>query len=173
MNQSGSVPHLGREVFDMLSTEKQITQISIETTYLMTETTKLMQKGISAFTGLDSTLSFVTLRDTGTLKLKPFYSRDSVAISTRNGKVQISPEKYMETIEAFKPDIFHTLCDGDTSEESGNKRNTNAIQRTESFFKECAEKYMTMTSLSDSMLIGKQIFHILTSDVDFKFQFCF
>lgn len=154
MNQSGSIPHLSREVFDMLSTEQQIAQISIETTYVMTEVTKLMQKGISAFTGLDSTLSFATLRDTGTSK-QPFYSRNSVAITTRNGKVQINPQKYMETIEAFKPDMFHTLCDGDTDEESGNKRNNNAIQRTEAFFKECAESYKTMTSLSDSMLIGK------------------
>lgn len=157
MNQSGSIPHLSREVFDMVTTEQQIAQISIETTYSMTEVTKLMGKGICTFAGLDSTLSFATLRDTGTER-QPFYSRDSVAITTRNGKIQINPEKYMETIEAFKPDIFYTLCDGDTNEESGNKRNNNAIQRTEAFFKECAERYKTIESLSDSMLIGKKYF---------------
>lgn len=124
----------------------------------MSEATKLMDKGISTFTGLDSTLNFVTLRDTGSSK-EPFYSRDSVAISTRNGRVQINPKKYMEIIDAFKPDMFHTLCDGNTNEESGNKRNTNAIQRTESFFKECAEIYKTRTSMLNSMLIGKSIIH--------------
>lgn len=154
LNQAGSIPHISREVFDMMATEQQIAQISVETTYLMTEPTKLMQKGISSFAGLDSTLSFVTLRDTG-ISNQTLYSRDSVPIFTRNGKVHICPKKYMETIEAFKPDMFHTLCDGGTNEESGNKRNTNAIQRTESFFKECVEKYKMMTSLSDSMLIGE------------------
>lgn len=153
-NQAGSIPHLSREIFDMLSTEKQIMQISIETTYAMAEATKLMQKGISAFTGLDSTLNFAALKDTGTSN-QLFHSRDSVAIVTRNGKVNINPQTYMEIIEAFKPDMFHTLCDGHTNEESGNKRNTNAAHRTEAFFKECAQIYKTMTSLSDSMLIGK------------------
>lgn len=63
--------------------------------------------------------------------------------------------RYMEIIETFKPDLFHTLCDGDTNELSGNKRIFNAVNRTESFFRSCAQLYQTTSSLADSMLIGK------------------
>lgn len=145
---------MSREIFDMLSTEKQAIQISIETTYYMTEGVKLLQKGITGFVGLDPKLSFVTLRDTSESR-PSYYSRDSVAISTRNGKVPITPDKYMDIIAAFNPDLFHTLCDGDTNELSGNKRNTNAINRSETFFKQCAERYKVLTALSDSLMIGK------------------
>lgn len=138
----------------MLTTEKQGIQVSIETTSGLFEAVNLSQKGVAAFSGLDHTFSFVTLKDTG-MTTQSHYSRDSVAILSRSGKVAITSGKYMNIIEAFKPDFFHTLCDGDTSYECGNKRNYNAVTRTDTFFKECAELYKTSTALVDSMLIGK------------------
>lgn len=151
--QAASVPHIGREVFDMFLTEKQGVSISIETTSLMHEAIKVFQKGITAFAGLEHTMSLVTLKDTG-VSSTAYYNRDSVSIATRSGKEIITPQKYMDLIEMFKPDMFHTLCDGDTSESCGNKRIYNAVNRTESFFHQCVEWYKASTSLSDSMLIG-------------------
>lgn len=141
-------------MFDLISTEKQGIQVSIETTSGLEEALNLFQKGVAAFAGLEHTFSFVTLKDTG-LTTQSHYSRDSVAILTRAGKIPITPDKYMNIIGSFKPDVFHTLCDGDTSLISGNKRNYNAVNRTHTFFKECAELYKASTTLADSMLIGK------------------
>lgn len=138
----------------MLSSEKLGIQVSIETTSALVEAVNLFQKGIAAFSGLEHTFSFVALKDTG-VTTQSHYSRDSVAISSRAGIVSITPEKYMKIIETFKPDFFHTLCDGDTIHSCGNKRIFNAVNRTDTFFKECATLYQTLTSLSDSMLIGK------------------
>lgn len=114
----------------------------------------LSQKGISAFAGLEHTFSFVTLKDTGAKTLS-HYSQTSVSIATRSGEVAITPKKYMTLIESFKPDLFHTLCDGDTNEFSGNKRAFNSVKRTKSFFEDCAALYKASTALVDSMLIGK------------------
>lgn len=61
----------------------------------------------------------------------------------------------MKLVEAFKPDLFHTICDGDTNESCGNKRLFNAVNRTESFFQTCASLYQTSTSLAGSMLLGE------------------
>lgn len=137
----------------MFLTEQQAIQVSIETTYSMIEGVKLLQKGITGFVGLEPTLSFATLKDSGKIT-SSFYSRDSVAITTRNGKKDLTPEKYMDCIAAFKPDLFHTLCDGDTNDQSGNKRIFNSVNRSETFFKACAERYKVLASLADSMLIG-------------------
>lgn len=90
--QVGSIPHLSREVFDMLTTEKQGIQVSLETTSSVEEALTVFQKGISAFAGLDHTFSFVTLKDTGATT-ESHYSRNSVAILTRAGKMSITPEK--------------------------------------------------------------------------------
>lgn len=152
--QVGSVPHLSREAFDLLTSENQGVQVSIETSSSLEEALQLFQKGITAFSGLDHTLCLVTLKDSG-VTTASHYSRNSVSISSRAGKVSITPEKYMNLIETFKPDFFHTLCDGDTDEYSGNKRIYNAVNRTETFFQTCAELYRTSSMLSESMLIGE------------------
>lgn len=140
-------------MFDMVTTEKQGIQVSIETTSSLEEALILYQKNISTFAGLDHTYSLVTLKDTGFTTLSQ-YSRSSVAIKTRAGIMSITPEKYMKLIEVFKPDLFHTLCDGDTSDSCGNKRIYNATIRTESFFQTCAALYKESTVLAESMLIA-------------------
>lgn len=77
----------------MLTTEKQGIQVSIETTKSVEEALKQFQKGITAFAGLDHTFSLVTLKDTGATTVS-HYSRNTVAILTRAGKISITPEKY-------------------------------------------------------------------------------
>lgn len=135
--QVASIPHLSRDIFDMLTTEKQGIQVSIETTNLLEDALNKFQKGIAAFAGLDQAFSLVTLKDTGAMT-ESHNSRTSVAIINRAGKAAITPEKYMNLIESFKPDLFHTLCDGYTTESCGNKRLFNAVHRTESFFHACS-----------------------------------
>lgn len=130
--------------------------MSIGTTSALAEVVNQFQKGIAAFAGLDHTFSFVTLKDTGTIT-ESHYSRESINIITRNGKISFTPENYMKIIESFKPDFFHTLCDGDTNDESGNKRIYNAVNRTYAFFKKCAELYKASATLADSIFVGKRL----------------
>lgn len=140
----------------MLTSEQQGIQVSVETTSALADAVKQFQKGIAAFAALDHTFSFVTLTDTGTVNISPQHSRHSVEIATRAGKTSITPQKYIEIVESFKPDIFHALCDGDTNETSAIKRIFNAVTRTDTFFKECAELFKQSTILADTMFIGKK-----------------
>lgn len=136
-----------------MKSENQGVQVSVETTSSFEEALKSFQKGITAFSGLDNVFSLITLKDTGAITASQ-YSRTSVVVSGRAGNISITPEKYMDLIEAFKPDIFHTLCDGDTNETSPNKRIYNATNRTESFFRGCVDLYKTSPTFGQSMLIG-------------------
>lgn len=128
--------------------------MSIETTCALADAVNQFQKGIASFAALDHTLSFVTVKDTGTAITSPQYSRNSVEILTRAGKFPITPQKYISILESFKPDIFHALCDGDTNESCATKRIFNAVTRTDTFFKECAALYKQSTILTDAMFIG-------------------
>lgn len=138
----------------MLTTEQQAIQISVETTSALADAVQQFQKGIAAFAALDHTVSFVTLKDTGTVNASPQHSRNSVEISTRAGKSLITPQKYMDIIESFRPDIFHALCDGGTNETSAVKRIFNSVTRTDTFFRECAALYKQSTILADTMFIA-------------------
>lgn len=43
-------------------------------------------------------------------------------------------------IEAFRPDMYHSLCDGDTNKDSSRKRAFKTVNVTGSMFKICAER---------------------------------
>lgn len=40
-------------------------------------------------------------------------------------------------MEAFRPDIYETLCDGDTNSESTKKRSFKAVETTSTMFEKC------------------------------------
>lgn len=119
----------------------------------MAESLKTFQKGISAFTGLDDHITFVTLRDSG-ITNQWFHSRTDVALFSKKGKISVSPQQFVSLLEGLRPDIFHTLCDGDTSEGCAKKRVFNAVERTKSFFEECLKISATSEVLKETILIG-------------------
>lgn len=42
-------------------------------------------------------------------------------------------------MELFKPDMYQTLCDGETDENSSKKRLNKCIDKSKKFLKECLE----------------------------------
>lgn len=64
----------------------------------------------------------VTLQDPGNLTQTGHHIKDRIPIWTRNGKVLIDAERYMNAIETFKPDMYYFLSDGDTNVSSPAKR---------------------------------------------------
>lgn len=151
--QAGSIPHLSREVYDCLNVDQKALEITVETTNQMHASLKAFKKGITAFTGLADHISFVTLRDPGTVN-QWFHSQTEVSIVSRSGKMSLTPQGYVELMESLQPDIFHTLCDGDTSENCAKKRVQNATRRTATFFAACMEQVKTSEALGKSMVIG-------------------
>lgn len=120
----------------------------------MQEAAAQFQKGIASFAGFDNAITFVTLTDPA-ISNTSFNTKSSVSILPRTGKVSVTSELYMKYIESFKPDLFHTLCDGDTSDGCSRKRLLNANNRTQVYFRECLEHYQKSEQLTNSMLIGK------------------
>jgi len=60
----------------------------------------------------------------------------------------------MDIVEAYRPDFYHVLCDGDTNSTSSKKRILKCIERTETFFNDCFERHKTSKCLQNSLLIG-------------------
>lgn len=155
-----------------MSVKTPTIEISLENTNHMEEAVKLFGKGIAAFAGLEHALSVVTLKDPA-VSNPSYHNRESISIIPRGGKTTITPEKYMDFIENFQPDIFHALSDGDTSESCAKKRIINAIDRTEYFFDKCLERYKNSPILTNSMLLGmypSQVswsHHIITNKIYF------
>lgn len=154
--QAGSLPYLSRETYDYLNTDQKALEICVETTNHMQASLKAFKKGITAFTGLDDHISFVTLRDPGQIN-QWFHSQSEVSIVTKSGKISITPQNYINLMESLQPDIFHMLCDGDTSENCSKKRVQNATKRSAAFFVDCMEQLKVSESLKKSMVIGMRL----------------
>lgn len=120
----------------------------------MEEAVKEYKKGIGSFAGLNNFLSFFTLKDPSETAPSGFHEKESVPIFTRAGKVNTTAERYMDVVEAFQPDFYHNLCDGDTRIDSATKRVLRSFERTNEFLKKCIERHRTSENLKNSMFIG-------------------
>lgn len=111
--------------------------------------------GVVSFASLDSnSLSVATVKNTGERSPSGHHERDTLSLFTKSGRKTISADEYMNLIDAHRPDIFHTLCDGDTSADCSKKRVLKSVERTESFFEICLKRYQANDALKKAMLIG-------------------
>lgn len=100
-------------------------------------------------------VSCMTVQDPAQLTQSGFHIKDFVPIWTRNGKVLINSNKYMDCIEAFKPDMYYLLSDGDTNKASKNKRITKSVDNTVKYFTECMERHKKSgTVLKNSFVLA-------------------
>jgi queuine tRNA-ribosyltransferase subunit QTRTD1 len=80
--------------------------------------------------------------------------REAVPIFTKRGKYLLSPKTFMKIVQAFQPNLYHMLCDGDTSQESGEKRTFKSVEKTDNFFKECLQIHKQSDKLKMSKIIA-------------------
>lgn len=151
--KGGSIPYIVREVFDKITSEQQMIVVPIENTCNMLEAVKVYGKGFSSFAGLDSALTLLTLKDTAT-SFPLMQKKESISIFPHTGKVFITPEIYMDYVEWYKPDLFHIMSDGETSESCAQKRISNAVDKTLNFIDKCFEIYKKNSALAESCIIG-------------------
>lgn len=153
--QGASIPHISREVLDLLLKDNfNAIEICFSNTENMKEAVKEYKKGIASFSGLSNFLSFLTLKDPSETSPSGFHERDSVPVFTRVGKLNITSDRYMDVVEAFKPDFYHNLCDGDTKIDSAKKRVLRSFERTNGFLQKCIERHRSSENLKNSMFIG-------------------
>lgn len=86
-------------------------------------------------------MSYCTVQDPAEVTKMGYNDKSSVTIWTHTGRKQLTPDKYMDMVEAFQPDMYHVLCDGDTNIESTQKRGQKAVDVSASMFLACAERH--------------------------------
>lgn len=140
-------------MLDEFKDEPQITEVSIGNSNIMLEAIEAHGKGISEYCGLGSKPCFVTLQDTAAAN-PTFHQKDKISVMTRGGKININSESYMRSVVVYKADAFHALCDGDTDENSSNKRIGNSVDRTLVFFDGCLQIIRETSSLSNTLFLA-------------------
>ncbi|KAM7355618.1 queuine tRNA-ribosyltransferase accessory subunit 2 [Cochliomyia hominivorax] len=153
VTKGGSIPYLSREVFDHVSKEPQVLQMSLATMDHMKEALNHFKGGsLAAFVGFKGFPTILTIRDPCELMPSGLNDKDIVPLFTRRGKEPLSVEKYVNLVETFKPDIYQGLCDADTNWDSAKKRIQKSTDRTETFMDACYEQHNNSEILKKSCL---------------------
>lgn len=152
--KGGSVPHLTYEVLQMVTKEQHILHIPISTVAQCYEAVSALKKGIADFIGLKEYLTFNSIHDPAVVTPHGFSEMDTISIWPRNGRKQLDPDKYMDIIEAFQPDIYQVLCDGDTNTTSSKRRVQKSIDRSIIFFERCIKRHEKSEVLKNSAVLG-------------------
>ncbi|XP_006621922.1 queuine tRNA-ribosyltransferase accessory subunit 2 isoform X2 [Apis dorsata] len=152
--KGGSVPHLTKDVFKMVTSDLQMLSVSLTSTYSMLESVKDSNINFANFVGMKEYINILTLHDPAYATPSGFQEMDFTPIWTRKGKYKLTPKEYMDVIEAFKPDVYVALYDGDTKINSSRKRLSNAIRRTTTFFEKCFSIHSSSETLKSSEILG-------------------
>lgn len=152
--RGGSIPHITHEVFKIISKEPQIIQIPMVSTYHYQEVMEEYDGNISEFVGLKDCLTCVSVQDPGDLTQPGHHAKDHIPLWTRSGKVLLNAEQYMNTVEAFKPDMYYFLSDGDTNAKSATKRISKSVENTVNFFKICLDRHRKSEVLKNSFVLS-------------------
>lgn len=157
------MPFLSREVFAYIpkdAGEPLAYTVSLDSCYHMLKAVGAAGDGVASFASLGNgrqqeCLTCMTVKNAAEVCISGHHEQEVLPVWTRYGKKMISSNEYMNFVEAFQPDMFHVLCDGDTNAKSSNKRALKSASRTEKFFEECLERFSKSERLQNSMLIGK------------------
>lgn len=137
-----------------LEDDTYLLQIPLVSTYSFLDAMNSFGGKISDFVGMKDCVTCMSLQDPGNLTQSGHHFKDCIPIWTRNGKVLLNADSYMKAVEAFKPDMYYLLSDGDTNISSPAKRITKAVDRTIFFFRECVELHKKSNVLQNSFVMA-------------------
>ncbi|XP_012256268.2 queuine tRNA-ribosyltransferase accessory subunit 2 isoform X2 [Athalia rosae] len=137
----------------MITTEKQLLTLSLPTTFTMVDPVEKTES-IADFIGMKEYPVFLTIQDPAVAITSGYNEKDAVALWTRHGKQIITPDEYMDLVEAFKPDLYMTLCDGDTDMNSSSKRIRKSVERSKKMFERCLHRHNSSAVLGKKGLLG-------------------
>uniref|UniRef100_A0A1B6L868 Queuine tRNA-ribosyltransferase accessory subunit 2 n=1 Tax=Graphocephala atropunctata TaxID=36148 RepID=A0A1B6L868_9HEMI len=154
-SKGGSVTHMTREVLEMVTNiSSQAVQIPLSNSAQCYNGVKHFKEGISSFAGLPECLSYCSVQDPAEDTRVGYNEKTSISIWTHTGRKLLTAEKYMDMMEAFRPDMYQVLCDGDTNAESSRKRVQKAVDVSTTLFLECADRHVKSQSLKESALLA-------------------
>ncbi|XP_032669670.1 queuine tRNA-ribosyltransferase accessory subunit 2 [Odontomachus brunneus] len=152
--KGGSVPHLTKDVFKMVTSEQHLLSVSLSSTILMADSIKELNISFADFVGMKDYINFLSIHDPAYTTNSGFQQLDSISIWSRTGRSRLTANKYMELVQNLKPDLYVALCDGDTNINSSAKRVSNAVSRSRTLMEQCLSIHQSSDILKSTGILG-------------------
>ncbi|XP_012537073.1 queuine tRNA-ribosyltransferase accessory subunit 2 [Monomorium pharaonis] len=152
--KSGSVPHLTKDVFKTITKEEQLLSVSLSSSVLMMDVIKELDTSFADFVSMKEYINFLSIHDPAYTTNSGFQQLDSISVWSRTGRIAVTANKYMEFVQACKPDLYVALCDGDTNINSGAKRVSKAVLRSKTLLEQCLDIHLHSDTLKSRGILG-------------------
>ena len=155
LTRYGAVPHLTRDTLkhvDVAATapllvpyQHHVRQIRVLEKY---------GRGLRSFTGLSGRDMVMTVQDPGEETRSGYHNNSGVSVWFRQDRHDVTPLDYMTGVSCLMPDMFLSLCDGDTAPGCSNKRVSKSVSKTISFLDTCQGQRDLSQSLLKTSVMG-------------------
>lgn len=152
--KGGSIPYLSADVFESVTKERQLLQLTLSTMNQMSDSLAQWNRSVAEYVGFPDHNTLLLVRDPCEPTPAGGNDRDVVPLFTRHGKESLTAERYLEMVANFAPDVYQGLCDADTNPESSKKRVQKSVDRTEHFMEQCYEQHGKLERLAQSTLLA-------------------
>ncbi|XP_024881284.1 queuine tRNA-ribosyltransferase accessory subunit 2 [Temnothorax curvispinosus] len=152
--KGGSVPHLTKDIFKNVTMEEQLLSVSLSSTILMKDVIKELDTSFADFVSMKEYINLLSIHDPAYTTNSGFQQLDSISVWSRTGRTVVSASKYMELVQAYKPDLYVALCDGDTNVNSSAKRVSKAVRRSKTLLEQCLDIHLRSDALKSKGILG-------------------
>ncbi|XP_014279885.1 queuine tRNA-ribosyltransferase accessory subunit 2 isoform X2 [Halyomorpha halys] len=152
--KGGSIPHITREVLDLLTKEQLGIQITLPSTIQCFEGAKAFGKGIAEFVGLKEMLTYCSVQDSARNTPEGYNSKEQISVWSNTGRVSVNADKYMDVIETFQPDFYQALSNGDTNSNSSKKKTQKVMDSSDKLLEKCLERHQSSSALKSVAVFG-------------------
>lgn len=156
--QSGSLPYLSKEVFDLImpasEQSQQILGINLQSTLEMSESLNHFTKGISSFVGLATLPSLVHLNDYSVTAKLQHNEANGIPVFAKSGKKVLTAKSFVDILSAFAPDAAVLLGDTNISLDVGKNRSRKSVSKTIEFMDKCLELKASSERLKNLFILA-------------------
>ncbi|CAG7833726.1 unnamed protein product [Allacma fusca] len=136
---AGSVPHITREVFDMMFDDQECkppVQMSIDTTYSFHEAVGPSGMNLSKFVGLEDSPCLLTVLNPAENFLPGYNDKRGISIWPRLGRRTLDLKTFTKIVTDFQPCAYQCMNDYDVSSVTMEKRLKKSTARSVDYLNE-------------------------------------
>ncbi|XP_043929091.1 queuine tRNA-ribosyltransferase accessory subunit 2 [Protopterus annectens] len=153
--RTGSPPHLTHDTLSMIEGVPAVTQLTLSSLAEHHEVLEEYTEGIGKFIGMPHSVLYCSLQDPAIPSPPGYNTNKTVSVWGTGGRIELTTSKFMAMQQAFRPDWYQCMADGDSiSEGASKKRVKKSVDRSLTFLDECLRIQQVSPALKTTEVVG-------------------
>lgn len=153
--RTGTAPHLTHDTLSLIEGVPETVHLTLSTLAEHHEVLEEYKEGIGKFIGMPDSLIYCAQNDPASRCPSGYNTNKTVSVWGGGGRIELTLTKFMAIQQAFKPDWYHCMADGEPLPPgSSRKRINKSVDRTLGFLDECLKVHQNSEVLKDAEIFG-------------------